>query len=283
MTEQVDAVNEYYREVFHGRIRNWHHSESLAIHFGLDQAGEDDSQAARLRLNAELMDHLLGRGVPEKHARLVDLGCGICGTAIDFVEQNPRWIVTAVSCDREMLDFGKEFIVQRGGVEPHSIVYRIDLVCADYQTVILSQGTHDAIYAIDSMCYSTDRSQLLDNLVPMLRPGGCLAVVDVFPVNISEEAFPHWVTFCEGWGGLSTSIGPELGKQMSDAGLVGIESVDWTERVSPAIKDLSDKAAAAHTGNGGVFGDHLKACRAAWWLVQHGAVRYGILSGVKPH
>lgn len=280
MSDLVKAVNDYYGEVWHGRIRNWHHSDALAIHFGIDQVGENDHQEARLRLNTELLEHLLDRGVRIEWAHLADLGCGICGTAIEFVETNPTWTITAVGCDGEMMAMAKRFIEQRGGLEGGAVVDRINLVCADFHNVVLSDETHDAIYAIDSVCHSWDRDKLLANVVPSLKPGGILAVVDVFPRMMTDESVQEWETFCRGMQ-LNPDRYDHIEGDMSEAGLVDVEWIDLSDRVSAAVRDLSDKASESLDGATGAWRDHLEACRAGWWLLQHGAVHYGIVSGAK--
>jgi len=277
MSDLVEDLNAYYREVWHNRIRNWDCRQSLALHLGLDQADEADHDAARSRLNRDVLVHLLEREVTPDKAAVVDLGCGVCGTALDLSERMPEWIFTAVDCDTEMLELARSFIVQRGGIEGYAPVYRIDLVRSDYHNVILSQGTHDAIFAVESVSQSWDRRRLVENVLPMLKPGGVFAVVDVFPRMVGH-ADRAWAEACDGLH-LCAGLKSDLQAEMERAGLVDVEWEDWTDRVMPSVDLLASVSTSAGEG---AWDDYQRANRAIRCLYQSGAVRYGILSGVKP-
>jgi tocopherol O-methyltransferase len=105
---------------------------------------------------------------------VLDVGCGLGGGAI-FWAQEFGARVTAVTCVPSHVDWVARFAA-RGGVSS-----RVQTLLCDALEVP-GENRFDAAVAVETACYLA-RRQWFPRIASLLRPGGCLFIVDCFLVR----------------------------------------------------------------------------------------------------
>lgn len=270
-----DAVS-YYTECWVARLREGHNAASHAIHYGLDGSADRDAQSAKLDLNAHVADRI---GLaPERHARLLDLGCGVGGTMIDLARRYGSWSFCGVDRTPASIAFGSELVREA------RLTDRIELVEADYGDTRLDT-TFDGAYAIESACHCFDRPRMAKEVLRLLKPGAALVVADLFrtPMPLDEEAAEQYRVLKAGFC-VADYYDADLAELFVATGFSSVDVADLGSRVRDAIVQSAGRA--RRTLAGGVRSPlmraHLQACLAVERLDASGHLGYRSIRGIRP-
>ncbi len=227
--------------------------------------------ATFLRLGAEGVIHraLWGPGVttlPEAlhfaHAelsrrlvgvrRVLDLGCGVGGTARSLAARNPELTVVGVTLSPTQVLLARE----RGDADG-----RCTFVEADFCALPAALGTFDAAFAIEAFAHAPEPGAFFDSVAARVRPGGHLWILDDVVAPGTDPADPVVVRFREGWRVPSVRPVPEL--VAAARGWTLVEDLDWTllvrtwrprDRLVHALQPVLRLAAVLHPWFGSLVG-----------------------------
>ena len=129
------------------------------ISFGLDR-----------RWRARLVDSLGTLGAGDE---VLDLATGTADVALAIARRNPTCRLVGLDPSVEMLAVGRQKVAQRQEAE------RIELVEGDAQALTFTDGRFAACTIAFGIRNVPDRDAALREMVRVLRPGGCVAVLEL--------------------------------------------------------------------------------------------------------
>lgn len=225
----------------------------LATLRGGDYAHPGEQEAIALALD----------GIPvDPGARVLDVGCGLGGTA-DWIRERGWTQVVGVDRDAEAIRHAQQ---RYPSVAFHS--------CDVQALPQAGLGSFDLICLFNSFYAFADQEGALENLRGVARPGARLRLFDY------AQPAP---------GPLPDALGEEIGTpialdaiagQLAHAGWQQQAVVDLTERYIGWYQTLLDKLAAARTGTTADHGAQWYQYFARWYGALHQALISGQLRGV---
>ena len=167
-----DAFQRYYEEAGPDYAA-W--SPHFNMHFGYFRWGMNPlrREAMLEQMNREVADRLqLGTNSP----RILDMGCGLGTTLRSLARGFPSAHLDGITLVPWQLERGR--ILNQSNDDFRRIV----LSLGDYEHTSYPSGSFDAVYAIESSCYSNgaSKSGFLKEARRLLRPGGRIVVADGF-------------------------------------------------------------------------------------------------------
>jgi cyclopropane fatty-acyl-phospholipid synthase-like methyltransferase len=151
-------------------------SREFNMHFGYYRAGTNPLHREPMleQMNAEVLARLHLDDIAE--ARLLDLGCGLGATLRSFARRLPHARLLGLTRVPWQVEQARALNDAAGYGE------RVRVIEGDYENTILSCGSYDGAYALESSCHAhgADKGALLAEAYRLLRPGGRLVVADGF-------------------------------------------------------------------------------------------------------
>ncbi|AKF08186.1 SAM-dependent methyltransferase [Sandaracinus amylolyticus] len=211
-----DPVAAYYRDKTESILRKYGPGPRVHFHTGLvddDHDGAHDLRLAMTRAQERLLDHVRDTLALPAGARILDVGCGLGGSALYFASAGHD--VVAITNERSHVAIAARFAREAGVAQRVRFEHRDAHAPPDER--------FDAAIAIESSCYF-DRARWMRATSACLRPGGVLYVVDCFVGDDDERAW-----FDARW---RTRIGPEpeYARAASRAGLDRVHDDDLAPR-----------------------------------------------------
>jgi MPBQ/MSBQ methyltransferase len=134
---------------------------------------------------------------PDAQTRVLDMGCGLGASLRSFARQCPAAELYGITMVPWQLEQGRS--LNRACREGNSI----QLLLGDYERTGLPSASFDAVYAIESSCYSAgpDKGALLREAHRLLRPGGRIVVADGFlgPGQLRGPQKEIYRRLCDCW------------------------------------------------------------------------------------
>ena len=139
------------------------------------QAGTIAGMGGRITEAHHATNRLISKRAGLRHGqRVLDAGCGSGGPAVDIAREIGDLTIEAVTISPDQAE------AARAHVAANDLADRITVRVADYHELPFPDGWFDAIYFLESACYSPDHSVLFPEVFRVLRPGGQLYVKDWF-------------------------------------------------------------------------------------------------------
>ena len=188
-SETSKRLGSYYDD-----LRTW---TSLARHFGYGGGVENltvhrrlaDPRHAGRPTTTRVHDVIAESLPPLSHPRILDAGCGLGGTLLDFVRRYEGTALGLTLSDaqrRRALD----------AAQAHRLGSRIDVRVQTYDAP--PEGPFDLVVAVESLAHSAAPGKSVAALAAVLRPGGVLAIVDDMPLPAALET-EDFDAFRRGW------------------------------------------------------------------------------------
>lgn len=181
----------------------------------------------------------------EPGAHVLDLGCGIGGTArllasgsagrVAGIDLTPSYVATGQALNREL-----------------GLAERIDLHVGSAVDLPFDDGSFDAAVMLHVGMNIEDKGRLMAEVGRVLRPGGRFGLYDLMRVGSGQLRYPvPWSSSAE------TSRVDELARYREAAAAAGFEVVDEHDRTAEATAFFDRLRAAARSGAVSPLGLHL--------------------------
>jgi cyclopropane fatty-acyl-phospholipid synthase-like methyltransferase len=166
--EHYDSMIDYYELIF-----------GAQVHFGYWQNPADDKDfpGALIAMTDLVLDELDVR----PGDRVLDIGCGTGGPAVRLGERADVHVV-GVTVSEQQAQRATER-AERAGVAD-----RVEFHHADAMALPFDAESFDKAFALESIMHVPDRAGALAQAARVLRPGGRLALTDVFRTAAQESA-----------------------------------------------------------------------------------------------
>jgi cyclopropane fatty-acyl-phospholipid synthase-like methyltransferase len=275
--EAIAAYYDYTTPLY----RMFWHGETGAVHYGFR---DDSTRTAHEELvNTNRFMASICALAPSM--RVLDAGCGIGGSAVWIASHHGARVVGITLSEKQARH--ARTLARRNGVADRVAVY-----VGDYRHTAFPDGSFDLVWALESVCYASDKRVFLREALRVLRVGGQLVVGDGFllrqPGDRREQR--DYARFRRGL------VLPEVGtveafrKVMVDLGFADVRSWDKTRAATPSARRLWRRSlfgypvalvsqAAGLTPP--LLTDNLRAGLAQYRMVRRGVIGYAVLYGRK--
>jgi tocopherol O-methyltransferase len=195
------------------------------IHHGLWNDPESAESAALAQ--RRLVDAVSDVARIESGQRILDVGCGMGGSAIQLVRTRGCHVtgITVSRLQQRWASWAARWHGARQGTE---------FLCLDAEDAAWPAGSFDGLWTIECTEHLFDKPRFFRRAAQWLRPGGRIAVCawlagDVVPGTEAERLVRG---ICRGC--LCPSLGTmaDYGRWLQDAGLELETTLDWTDRVA---------------------------------------------------
>lgn len=261
--QHYDEVSPYYRDLW-----------GVHIHHGYWKTGLETKEEAQ----EQLIEQLIARAQIQPRATILDVGCGLGGTAI-YLHKKLGGRVTGVTISPRQIQIGNELALSRGA--------DVRLVLMDTETLTLD-GSFDVVLSVEAISHLSRKADCFRSMARLLKAGGKLVIVDWFRSHTAspkqESEFLHPIE--------RAMLVPKLEspsvymKYVTGMGLKVIEFEDLSAKVQKTWDFAIDliknpalwKLAAARGRDFLAFLEGFRAMRAGY---KSKALIYGMLIGQK--
>jgi cyclopropane fatty-acyl-phospholipid synthase-like methyltransferase len=274
-------VEDYYDQC--QRWYSWCYSdrEGLSIHYGFWEPGTRARGQSLTNQYVELERTLR----PRDGEMILDAGCGVGGASM-WLAQRCGAEFTAVTLSSVQLQRAREFAVRK------RLLNRIRFLRMNYFDLDFPDATFDAVFGIESFCYSYPMPvRLFRELYRVLKPGGRVYLSDGMllrpPANRRDQTLA--AELAQGFKMCGWSTAAEIRDALTDAGFRGIGYKDKTKSIGPSVNDIFRRGLLVSPLRhlkplglvSGVEVENLLATRAQEEMYRCGLFGYGILWGNK--
>ncbi len=227
MTHQ--AILDYYRDAHFDYVWVWGTWRHLALHLGYHDADHRTHQRAITNMNRQVAR----RAAIQHGHRVLDAGCGIGGTAL-WLARRLAVDITGVNISPHQLRCATR-LTRRLGLHD-----KVRFVQRCYTDTGLPEASFDAVYAIESVCYSAEKLDFLKEAHRLLRPGGRLVVTDAFQADDTGRQNPghDYLRCLQGWMVPDFAGRQQFQDAARSAGFATVLFEDVSHHVLPSSKRL---------------------------------------------
>ena len=226
-TLDAPLVAEYYEQC-HDAYRRYH-SAAGAVHMALNEGGrfDDDGFYGQLRR--------MQAGWPQVPATLLELAFGQGFNLEYLAARHP-------DCQMQGIDLTPAHLRIAGDRLRRAGLQRVQLTLGDFHRLPYADLSFDQVFCIEAFCYAQDLRQALDEVVRVLRPGGCFTLFDGYlpraPQALRADEALAVELVAKGMAIAGLQVLPDFLQQARAAGLSLLLQTSLDEQVMPSLKRL---------------------------------------------
>ncbi len=230
MRSRQQQVIEYFNETHNDYRRLWGIDRHLGMHCGYHDTAHKAHDAAVTNMNRVLAT----AARVSAGDRVLDVGCGIGGSAIWLAENVPGVDVTGANLNEMQIAIAKHH-ARRRGVEAN-----VRFEVTDYSRTDFAEQSFDVVWALESMCYADNKQDFLNEAYRLLKPGGRLIVADGFLARDDLTATERQIVdkWCRGWAIPDVPSVRQFQEQLHEARFRAMEFQDITHAVVPSSRRI---------------------------------------------
>jgi tocopherol O-methyltransferase len=153
--QHYDEISPYYRDLW-----------GVHIQHGYWKTGLETKEEAQ----EQLIEQLISRAQIQPRATILDVGCGLGGTAI-YLHKKLGGRVTGVTVSPRQIQIGNELALSRGA--------DVRLVLMDAETLTLD-GSFDVVWSVEAISHLGRKADCFRSMARLLKDGGKLVIADWF-------------------------------------------------------------------------------------------------------
>ena len=215
-------------------------SVASAILLGWERSGHPGQLHYGWDLESGLtLDQAIARplGVVNDNLRLpneslvLELGCGIGGSALEFSRQAPGSKLVGISIVSRQLEVAKRRCARRK-------LANTAFTTANYLSLPFGHETFEGCFAIESLCHcpAERKKELLDGIYAVTKPGRRLVILDGYknPAVKRDDLAGDYEAMKRGWAFPDLVTAEELSAAAKQAGFICESETDVTDRILSA-------------------------------------------------
>lgn len=223
------SISDYYDYTLPFYKFFWHKNNSNALHYGFWEKGTNNLQEALINTNR----YLAKKAHITKDDKVLDAGCGIGGSSI-WLAQNIGCSVVGITISDKQVARAKKL------ARKHDVESKVQFFNKNFTRTKFHDESFDVVWAIESVCHATDKSDLLNEAYRILKKGGRLVLADGFlkrdPINEHERKINS--DFCIGLQLPNMVKFSDFEKKLHASGFRNIIAEDKSDEALPSSKKL---------------------------------------------
>lgn len=228
----TEKIKDYYKQTqFEYRIVwNWKTKNIPALHFGFYDEKATTHDQALIRANEVLAEWA---GIP-KGARIIDAGCGL-GNSSAWLAQHYNAKVTGITIAPNQAEAATKRITEAG-------INNVDFKVANYLEMPFEDNSVDVVWAVESVCYATDKGAFYKEAFRVLKPAGKIVIADFIrckrPLSVEKEQLLKDVF--GGWAIDDIDTVEEYAVHSSSAGFEHFRYNDVSQNLMVSFRNLEE-------------------------------------------
>lgn len=245
------------------------------VHWGIEEA------------DPKLFERLENPNESMPHVKILDIGCGVGGTALHLAERWPNSAhVTGITISRAQAKYATALARSHGQ-------NNVAFVACDAMDQAFADQSYDFIWSLESEPHMPDKERFISEIVRLLKPGGRLAVAtwnvrDFRSIPLTTAEKEHVQYLIDEWCHTKFDTIHESVELYKRHGLTEVISDDWTMYTLPSWREAILVALRDVRGLGWIT-------PKVWWLnvrdaytiirldsaFRKGLCEYGVFQGCK--
>ncbi|MCA9143652.1 MAG: methyltransferase domain-containing protein [Planctomycetaceae bacterium] len=232
-TSRIANTNEAIVTYYDGTLIDYRWVMSTNRHFGLHFGYYDERHSTCAAACQNSNRTLAEKARLRSGMRVLDAGCGIGGSSV-WLAQHHEVYVTGVTLSLQQCRAARELAQQV------DVADRTEFHVHDYLALPFADRSFDIIWALESVCYTTDKADFLREAMRVLRPGGRLVLADGFRrdhrlPSHQERRLTKWL-HC--WAVPGFAVISRFIDSLAAHGFVVLEQSEYTNHVLPFSRYL---------------------------------------------
>ena len=221
-------VEQYYDLSQTHYKRVWDLQRSRSLHYGYWDATTKNFHEALLNINKILA----AKAGINKHHKVLDAGCGIGGSSL-WLAKNIDCKVTGISLSAKQVQTANNLALAEN-LQSLASFEQLDFTATHYES-----ESFDIIWAIESVCHSSNKSKFINEAYRLLKKGGKLILADFFKKeNLAEKDAALITQWANGWAIDDFATIENFTEQLNNAGFHHPNIEDATTKIIPSAKRL---------------------------------------------
>ncbi|PLX06525.1 MAG: hypothetical protein C0598_13580 [Marinilabiliales bacterium] len=223
----------YYNHTILDYKVGWQLNKSKGVHFGLWYDDTKNLHEAIINSNKKIAQH-----IPQgKNIRVLDAGCGVGGTAI-YLAENYDCYVEGITLSEKQCNIGKNFVKEA------KLENNVNLTIQDYTKTDFDDESFDMIFAIESLCHATEKSDVYKEAYRLLKPGGKLVFLEYIKTDLGklDENRKTLEWLLHRWAIADLDALEETHKKLNNEGFTNIVDENLTNNVLKSVKIMRRNA-----------------------------------------
>jgi len=223
------SISDYYDYTLPFYKFFWHKNNSNALHYGFWKQGTQNLQEALINTNR----YLANKAHITKDNTVLDAGCGIGGSSI--------WLAQTIGCSVVGITISDKQVARAKDLaKKHGVDSKVQFFNENFTNTKFDDESFDVVWAIESVCHATEKSDFLNEAYRILKKDGRLILADGFLKRdpISEHERKINSDFCIGLQLPNMVKFSDFEKKLSAAGFNNIVAEDKSDEVRPSSKKL---------------------------------------------
>ncbi|MCX6183238.1 MAG: methyltransferase domain-containing protein [Bacteroidetes bacterium] len=221
-------ISNYYSSTHTHYEQWWGLKNTLSLHYGIWDETTKNFAESLVNTNKVLFE----KGKISDGDYVLDAGCGVGGAAF-FMLHEKKVRVEGITLSEKQIKFAQE------KAKNLNLSERVSFHLMDYTQTTFPDETFDVVWACESCCHATNKSDFIKEAYRILKKGGRLVLVDYFLESETQKDensyIEKWIT---SWA-ISNLVSREyFTTELQNHGFKNIQLHDYTKAIYKSARRM---------------------------------------------
>jgi cyclopropane fatty-acyl-phospholipid synthase-like methyltransferase len=223
-----EDVVEYYNSTQIHYVNWWKLKKNLSLHYGIWTEGIKTFDESLTNTNLLMLKSC---DIKETY-KVMDAGCGVGGAAF-FIHKMTNASITGISLSQKQIALAKETVVK------NELSGKVDFFVMDFTQTSFRSKSFDVIWACESVCHASQKSDFIKECFRLLKKGGQLIMCDFFLTNENQEDKNHWIDKWKSTWAVTDFVTLENFKSsLEENGFESVNTWDYTDNIKKSASRM---------------------------------------------